>query len=302
MTRCRLLELAKPKESKKIWCTSFGEKIVWGNQELITPITTAALNAKASERIISLAKPKRNYQQSADKSRPLFHYSCGRPSVICEVPLAAIKAISSERLKKLAEPKKRTVEYWKQRSLDTSEYGSPIWTVSSAAKSVKTTKHTVQLAQPKPLHKDYASDREVESHVTNAAKNAEASERVEQLSNPKSREDFLCFEIGPMEVPIRPVSKAATFFVATPSVIQLSKSKKLAPECVPECVLPISEAAKHAIATSRTKELSRPMTRTNVDNAQYYIQYNMDAFGVKEAAKSAVCSSRVKELAVPIQR
>jgi len=57
----RLVKLAKPKESKAVWMTSFWP-IVWGNQDMMWPISRAALSANSSERLMTLATPKKDFQ------------------------------------------------------------------------------------------------------------------------------------------------------------------------------------------------------------------------------------------------
>ncbi|XP_069482262.1 sperm microtubule associated protein 2-like [Ambystoma mexicanum] len=277
----RILELAIPKRDKRIWATRYS-KVVWGNQDPIWPRSFSALSVPQSERILSLAKPKKNFQP--ESQRPFFPHELRQSSSLLErVPFLDLP---SDRILRLAEPKKRSETSLDQRS-------------QSATLTYKASKRILQLSIPRPLHSDYLADRQIP--VRSKSSMAPISPRIEHcLSNPKLKMASPCFPPERPEALIRPVSKMARCAVASPRTVQLAKPRDFPTECQPgrSEIWYLSRGAARAIATSRTVELSQPIKRFPMNT----VQYNPDAFVVKEAAKKAVCSSRIATLAQPISR
>ncbi|XP_043914839.1 testicular haploid expressed gene protein-like isoform X2 [Protopterus annectens] len=256
----RIQELAHPKLSKAIWTTPYGEKIVWGNQEPIRPISSGALSAEPSERISSLAQPKKDNQRKAHQHRSIFWYSCGRESRIWELPPPALTMLPSDRILHLAEPKKYRPQTYLHDSSDCYPE-SPIWKIKPAALQCKASAHVIHLSHPKALHLDFKCDREVETRVSLSAREARSSERTDRLAIPKDRRETMFFETGAPEEPIRPVSKSACFSTASSRIQELAKTKKLPEGYQPErnVIWIVSNAAKRAVATPRIEELAKPL-------------------------------------------
>lgn len=293
----RLVKLAKPKESKAVWMTSFWP-IVWGNQDMMWPISRGALTANASGRLMALATPKKDFQldHPSKCSRGQYVYSCGRSSVIWDMQPSALKANISTRVSQLAEPKKSPPQHEEQREAYIFSCGrsSPIWQVSQTAKTAEERELTLRLAHAKRCHPDYRPGREVPWSVSEPAKRAVTSARTEQLARPKTRQDGLIRE------PTWRVSSASMRTVASARVQELSKAKQTVEGYLPcrETEWHITRNTLRAIASDRIQNLSKPIIRETMD----HLQFNPDAFTVRETAKKATASSRVVELAQPIAR
>ncbi|XP_013385150.1 testicular haploid expressed gene protein-like isoform X2 [Lingula anatina] len=297
----RIFELAHPKESKAIWQTSFGPRVLWGTQDMLWPISADALKTQATARVIQLANPKKNFQTGIRVNRPQYEVgSCGRASVIWEVSPLAQKAEPSERLCVLAYPKKPLKEYLEKEDRRSFAYScgrvSPIWELSEAAKQCEERPRTSNLSRPKSVHPDFQGEREIATIIPKPAlTHAKCTERLEFLARPKSRKE------GPFREPQWPVAKTAMSFNASNRQLELAKPKTLPEGFQPNREDPqwrISRASKKAIAGVRLNELSVPIIRATMD----HVQFDPDAFLVKEAALKAVCSRRTEELAQPIQR
>ncbi|GLD70524.1 testicular haploid expressed gene protein-like protein [Lates japonicus] len=65
----RILELAQHKTSKTVWATTPCEKLSWGNQEPIWPLSASTLGAGPSTRIQYLAKHKGDFSAREDHQR-----------------------------------------------------------------------------------------------------------------------------------------------------------------------------------------------------------------------------------------
>ncbi|TKS72812.1 hypothetical protein D9C73_006889 [Collichthys lucidus] len=68
----RILDLAQHKTSKTVWATTPCEKLNWGNQEPIWPVTASALGAGPSPRIQYLSRHKRDFSAWEDHRRHSF--------------------------------------------------------------------------------------------------------------------------------------------------------------------------------------------------------------------------------------
>ncbi|XP_038045488.1 testicular haploid expressed gene protein-like isoform X2 [Patiria miniata] len=294
--RERCVYLATPKSSKAIWLTSLGPKLVWGNQETILPISKAAMQTEASPRIGQLAEPKKNFRSLGDGIKRIHVYSCGRNSVIWDVSPIAMKAESSQRVTELSRFKVPPPAYIEDRINHALSCGreSPIWRVSDAAKRARD-KHSLEaLARAKTPHRDYQPPREIETVVSDNAKKAIASSRIDSLARPKSRPE------GPFRDSKWPVSDLARNAAATPRQLELAKPKGLVDGYQPERGVQwdVSRASRRTVATTRTVDLSRPIMRATMD----HVQFNPDAFIVSEAAKRGRCPPRIEELAQPTTR
>ncbi|XP_067413362.1 sperm microtubule associated protein 2-like [Emydura macquarii macquarii] len=288
----RIRELAKPKKPKA-W-ENYSSRLEWGNQETIWPLSRSTLTARPTPRIISLAKPKKNFDGNLQRRR-LFLHSCGRVSEIWQHPPLTDLAFPSPLILKLAEPKKYQTAYLKQRPRS-----CPEWPVPTAALTCEASQRVLQLARPKSVHPHFILDRQVETQITDAVRMANAPPRTQCLAQPKIKKNSLCYDQGSPESPIRPVSRSAQQAVASPRTLELAKTKKVSSEYLParDTEWPVTRAAKHAVATPRIEKLSQPCKRPTANLAQF----DPDAFLVKESAKKAVCSSRIQQLAHPIER
>uniref|UniRef100_A0A672U274 Testicular haploid expressed gene protein-like n=2 Tax=Strigops habroptila TaxID=2489341 RepID=A0A672U274_STRHB len=285
----RIQELAEPKKAAR----ANDLRLVWGNQETIWTISRRAMTARPSARILELAKPKQDFGKNL--YRPLYLYSCGRESMIWERPSLVDFRLPSDRLLKLAEPKQCQAAYLLQRPRS-----SPEWPVSPAALSCKASPRIVELARPKVLHPEFLPAKKVPTQVTSAAALARASSWIQQLAEPRVKKVTCCYEYGPFESAIRPVSKFAQEAIASPRTLELAMAKRLHPDYMPvrDAAWSVTKAAKQAVATPRLVELAQPCKRLPMN----LTQFNPNAFTVKESAKKAVCSARIKELACPIKR
>lgn len=171
---------------------------------------------------------------------------------------------------------------------------SPIWHVSDAAKTAEERERSLRLATPKRAHPSYQPEREVPWIVTEPAKRAVTSARVEQLARPKTRQDGLIRE------PTWRVSSASRRTVASARVQELAKPKQTTKGYFPcrEVEWSISKNTLRAIASERTQNLSKPIIRETMD----HVQFNPDAFTVSESARKANASQRIVELAQPLPR
>ncbi|XP_028316074.1 testicular haploid expressed gene protein-like isoform X4 [Gouania willdenowi] len=169
----RISELAQHKTSKTVWATTPCEKLVWGNQEPIWPISPAALRAVPSARIQYLARPKRSFSAWDDqwRNRPMWNVAI----TLRPVPMSAL-------LQQLSRPKPTHPDHLSNRPSAAS-------IVSSASKTTRTSSGTTRLSLPKLKENKICHDlgRPEESiwTISKAAKKASSSVRVEMLSEPK---------------------------------------------------------------------------------------------------------------------
>ncbi|XP_022080605.1 testicular haploid expressed gene protein-like isoform X2 [Acanthaster planci] len=251
---------------------------------------------RGRERCVYLATPKTSKAVWLTSLGRIHVYSCGRNSVIWDVSPLAMQAEATPRVMELSRFKMPPPAYREDRINHALSCGreSPIWQVSAAAKRARD-KHSLEaLARPKTPHRDYQPPREVETVVSDNAKKAVASPRLESLARPKSRPD------GPFRDAKWPVSDLARNATATPRQLELAKPKGLVDGYQPERTVQweVTRAARRTVATARTVDLSRPIMRATMD----HVQFNPDAFIVSEAAKKGRCPPRIEELAQPITR
>ncbi|XP_041127983.1 testicular haploid expressed gene protein-like [Polyodon spathula] len=263
----------------------------------------AAKTANPTERIVYLAKPKKNHHGELAQNSEKFLQSCGQGSSIWKIPLSALNFEPSERLKKLAKPKRFSKDYQENRSaFDLGcGRGSTIWHISPASQFCETSPRVLQLAYPKICNLEFKHNKEVETYISLGTRMATSTPRLEHLSLPKIKEDsHLYFDRGQPEQLIRPVSKPARKALATSRILQLAKHKEIPSNYLPErdVVWAITSSVRNSSASPRTLELAKPIMRQPMD----MLQYDTEAFKVKEVAKKSMCTQRIKELAEPIQR
>jgi len=295
--RDRIKQLARPKYSKAVWET-IEPPIVWGNQEPMRALSNASIRAKASDRVTNLSTPKRNFQLDHPQkcSRHYYLNSCGRSSVIWDVSPLAMKTRTSDRIEELAQPKKLASEYTEDRTNYVLSCGrsSPIMDVSEGARKAKERSRTNDLARPKVTHKDYQGARQVEWLVSQAAKTAGTSGRIESLARPKNRKD------GSFRNPEWVVSKSARNAQAASRVQELAQPKKLTDSYRPNRSVEwkVHRFALRAFVTDRLKQLAAPIIRDTMDN----VQFDPLAFQVKASALRGKVPDRIYDLSQPISR
>ncbi|XP_061171605.1 sperm microtubule associated protein 2-like isoform X1 [Saccostrea echinata] len=305
--RERLLDLSRPKEIKIGYFTNVGPNVMWGTQEMLWPVNPNI--QKANDRVEQLATPKKDFSTTESKGRPLFYYSCGRPSMIWEAPPKNLPE-ASQRVQQLAEAKPFHPNYKEDRDIlgpddilklfPKSQFfyscgrESPIWTVTKGAKSAGERPRTNQLAAHRPPVKEFQPARQIETIIPGPALTASASERLQALATPKNRSE------GPFRPPQWPVLPAAKNASAKARSVELARPRGTTDGYMlpKDEIWPISRAAKRATASGRVNELSKPVVRASMD----HVQFNPEAFIVKETALKGVIPKRVFDLANPITR
>nr|XP_019959337.1 PREDICTED: testicular haploid expressed gene protein-like [Paralichthys olivaceus] len=191
----RILELARHKTSKTIWATTPCEKLSWGNQEPVWPVSAPALGAFPSARIQYLSKHKRDSSARDGPGRPPHTPQCENNCPVWHVDPRVKAAAITPRLLRLSIPKQTHPDFQSngesvssivslasrgarvsQRLVQLSlprlrksnvccELGRPeesVWTVSRAARRATASSRVKMLATPKQLPKDYVLPREAE--------------------------------------------------------------------------------------------------------------------------------------------
>ncbi|XP_042113483.1 sperm microtubule associated protein 2-like isoform X2 [Peromyscus maniculatus bairdii] len=284
-SRKRIEDLSRP---KKQWGTP--DRLFWGNQDPIRPISETALKAQLSKRLEDLAQPKlvsRHYVPN----RAQYYYSCGRQSVIWEIPPPALFTRPSKRIQRLAIPNR-----FKTQCLLDSEDLPPPGTFRFSAPSAR----ILQLSVAKGPDPNYVPPKSIETKISFSTLSAVASPRIVDLAHPRIKIEGLCYEREKSELPIRPISPAALLAKPTSRTITLAKSKPVHEDYLPvrDARWPVSSAAAHPRVSDRIQELANPPPRASV----HVVFYDPDVFKVKPAALKAQCSARVRELAEPIMR
>ncbi|XP_050928520.1 testicular haploid expressed gene protein-like [Lates calcarifer] len=229
----RILELAQHKTSKTVWATTPCEKLSWGNQEPIWPLSASTLGAGPSARIQYLAKHKGDFSAREDHRRKKeeeeasFFRKTRRPSS---------KTSQYENIIRLSTPKTRSCSSQEVRPPHTPqcENNCPIWHIDPRVKAAVITPRLLQLSNPKLNHPDFRSDRQsVASIVSFASRRARLSQRLVQLSLPRLKESNICYELGRPEESIWTISSAARKAVATTRVETLATPKQLSEDYIP---------------------------------------------------------------------
>lgn len=288
----RYKDLSRPKEQKIEWWTNVGPNVMWGTQEMMWPVSRSIPDA--TDRVKSLASPKKNFQTGKSSGRPLFYYSCGRSSMVWE--LKPLQQQANVRVQELARSKELHRDHRENRReyLYSCGRNTPIWLVGKGAQQAEDRPRTRQLAEPKQPPKEYEGARQIETIIPKSALKGEPSERTQSLSFPKKRPE------GPFRDPVWTVPVSAKNASATERCAELARSKST-PDSYQKPkdeIWPISKAARRATATPRVDELSKPIVRASMD----HVQFNPDAFLVKETALKGVVPKRIETLSRPIDR
>ncbi len=163
------------------------------------------MSADASVRLTVLAK-----------SRPLHAKYRPEASIYTRVNSAARNASATSHLKQLAKPKPHKVWATSQDMYREGDFSKPIWSIETPALSANCSTRVEVLADHKQLHLSYQPERQVQWPVTDTAKNAVASLRMQQLARPKSGrlvvDDYDPYKLSP----------AAKNTRATPRIVELS--------------------------------------------------------------------------------
>ena len=208
-------------------------------------------------------------------------------------PQSTTTANVTPRLEQLTQPKTLSKEYVGDRP-------SPIWPVAPAAMNTVPTARLESLSRSKSFHQDYEPPKSVYSVVTNAAKSANASGRVENLAKPKNSTalptnqslwDWSEWEYS--------VSQAAKSAVPSGHTLSLAMPKKPhgSYEQCREVQWGISETTLKALPSLRVQQLARPKSRS-----QFIEHYDESAYKVTSAAKHAQATPRLEELCLPLPR
>lgn len=290
--RDRYKDLSRPKEQKIEWWTNVGPNVMWGTQEMMWPVSRSIPDA--TDRVKTLASPKKNFQTGKSSGRPLFYYSCGRSSMVWE--LKPLQQQANVRVQELARSKELHRDHRENRReyLYSCGRNTPIWLVGKGAQQAEDRPRTRQLAEPKQPPKEYEGARQIETIIPKSALKGEPSERTQSLSFPKKRPE------GPFRDPVWTVPVSAKNASATERCAELARSKST-PDSYQKPkdeIWPISKAARRATATPRVDELSKPIVRASMD----HVQFNPDAFLVKETALKGVVPKRIETLSRPIDR
>lgn len=178
----------------------------------------------------------------------------------------------------------------------------PRWAVSMAARSGNCSDHVAILALPKSVPAGYQPERSVYTRVSDHALTASASQRLEQLAQPKphkvwSTENVDFRDEGEFNEPINVLPAGALRSAASARVEQLAEPKAThaAYQAERPVMWPVSEQAKNSTASGRLQQLARPK-----DERLAKDEY--DPYTVSLAAKSARASGRVSELSAPLPR
>ncbi|KAG7237138.1 hypothetical protein INR49_032768 [Caranx melampygus] len=227
----RVLELAQHKTSKTIWATTPCEKLNWGNQEPIWPLSASALGAGPSARIQYLAKHKRDFSAREDHQRKEEEVS-----VVRKTQRPSSRTNQYENIVRLSTPKTRSRGPQEPGPPHTPhcESNCPIWHIDPRVKTAVITPRLLQLSQPKLNHPDFQSGRESAASVVSlASRGARVSQRLVRLSLPRLKQSNICWELGRPEEPIWKVSAAARKATTSTRVEMLATPKRLSEDYVP---------------------------------------------------------------------
>ncbi|XP_034062763.1 testicular haploid expressed gene protein-like [Gymnodraco acuticeps] len=232
----RILELAQHKTSKTIWETTPCEKVIWGNQDPIWPLS--ASGAAPSARIQYLSRHKRDFSAREDPRRKEEEdEEEEEASFSRKTPRPSSKPSQYEHIVRLSTPGSRRRSAQENRPPHTPhcERSCPIWHVDPRLKtSAVITPRLLQLSIPKLIRPDFHSNREsVASIVSFASKTAQIPPRLIRLSLPRLKQSNICLQIGPPADSIWTVSKAARKATASDRVEMLATPKQLSKNYIP---------------------------------------------------------------------
>ncbi|XP_005045034.1 PREDICTED: testicular haploid expressed gene protein-like isoform X1 [Ficedula albicollis] len=195
----RLLRLAEPKK----YLPAYLEKRARESPEW--PVSLAAQNYNASQRILELARPKGLH--------PDFVPAREVPT---RVSSFATSANASVRVQKLAEPLIRELTCCSRHT----HPSSVISTVSRLPQKAIASPRTIELSKPRQLPAKYAPPRDPEWPVTEAAKRAVARPRVLELAQPSTRPRMGLTTLNPDAFRVKEAAKKA---VCSPRLQELAR-------------------------------------------------------------------------------
>lgn len=170
-----------------------------------------------------------------------------------------------------------------------------MWPVSEQARNAPTTERILQLSRHKTFY-DHKMERSPYMMVTESAKRATPTQRLEQLAVPKQRQDrFGVYETEWGQYnPVPPPALKATH---TERIESLAQSKEYHKDFKDERSIQwvVGNSALNAIATLRLQQLARPRSRTMIKD-------DFDPYRISPSAKRARCTPRIEELCVPLPR
>lgn len=300
-SRKRVQQLATPKKNHMCDQTRPPAFIRWGNQEPLWKVTEAAKSGSNGDSTFDkLAQPKKDF---ASKKTHLaqYEFSCGRGSPIR----------TTKKLGKLKEPSQRVIELAKNKTPyninihDQFRFScgrsSPVWKVTQAARHAVSSPRIDILSRPKQFHVQFIGDRPVRTIVSRGAATAMTTERLESLSRPKDHCNAHYFvDSRKPEESITKVKKAALAYEASDRLRELSNPIGFSKDFeMPNLEFwRVKRSAMNAKSSDRFDELAKHVTRQSMDS----VQYDQNAFTVSEAAKKARCTERVASLAQHVRR
>lgn len=152
-------------------------------------VSAAARAGAASARVEQLAQPR-----PLPKLHRMGHSSVQRP-----VPMEALTAKLTARLDQLATPKERLF----------GDYREAEWRVSKGAKSHSTSVRTMELSKPNSLSEGFVPQRDCVWPVTVAARHAIAGPRIESLSSSIDRPSMELAQFNPLAFVVSDAAKRA---------------------------------------------------------------------------------------------
>ena len=164
------------------------------------------------------------------------------------------------------------------------------------AQRAEATERLLTLSRHKTIHLDHRLERTPYMMVSDGARNAQPTQRLEQLAVPKQRQD----RYGVYETEwgqYNPVSQNAIKAAPSERIESLAAAKdyhKLFKDERP-VQWQVQGPALNAIATLRLQQLARPRSRTMIKD-------DYDPYKVSPSARRARCTPRVDELCVPLPR
>ncbi|XP_027141366.1 testicular haploid expressed gene protein-like [Larimichthys crocea] len=230
----RILDLAQHKTSKTVWATTPCEKLNWGNQEPIWPVSASALGAVPSPRIQYLSRHKRDFSAWEDHRRKEEEEE-EEASFFRKTQRPCSRTSQYEHIVRLSTPRTRSRGSQEVGPPHTPqcENNCPVWHVDPKMKTSVISLRLLQLSKPKLNHPDFQSNRQsVASVVSFASTTAQISQRLVQLSLPRLKQSNICCELGRPEESIWTVPRAARKATASTRVERLATPKQLSKDYI----------------------------------------------------------------------
>jgi hypothetical protein len=199
--------------------------------------------------------------------------------------------VVSDRQEQLSHPKQLHREYEGDRP-------SPIWPVSRNAQRAKATTRLESLAVSKSTHKDYLPDKQIQTIVSDSAKQAVCSDRLMSLAHHKTypqSEDLSKWDWSEWQSQIPERAKTAE---PSERTIHLAQEKRPHSQWRPSKKVQwdVSRAALSYEPSENLAKLALPRERGQNED------YNGKAWVVSRAALQAQASPRIQELCIPLPR